>query len=103
MKTPKSPIESRDQQFHAQLAQVLHQVVGERIVVVQNQNHVQSGNLHHALENKSEKEFGPLPRKPNAACIPSWNDAVAIAGGGDAPVAEGVRDALVARKCQHTL
>jgi hypothetical protein len=45
-------------QVHSQLAQVLHEVVSKRIIVVQNQNHVSSVKVPYFLENKSENEFG---------------------------------------------
>ncbi len=45
-------------QVHTQLAQVLHEVVSERIVVIQDQNHFTAKKLHHSLENKRGNEFG---------------------------------------------
>jgi hypothetical protein len=50
-------MKSRHLHRHAQLAQVLHEVVGEGIIVVQNQNHVSSLKIPHFLENKSENQF----------------------------------------------
>jgi len=39
MKTLKSPMKSGSFTGHLELAQILHEVVGERIVIVQNQDH----------------------------------------------------------------
>src|SRR5882724_6590042 len=59
MKTQKSPMKSGPLQVHAQLPQILHQVVRERIVVVQNKDHLVPDKLIQAGENESFKK--PCP------------------------------------------
>ena len=38
-------------QFHVQLAELLHEVVGERIVIVDDQNHIRTHNLIQRRKN----------------------------------------------------
>jgi hypothetical protein len=47
-------------QFHLQLAEILHEVVGERIVIVYDQNHFRTHNLIQKPENGRLNSAGNL-------------------------------------------